>query len=212
MEANRSVTFFDEQFRRQLAAADFALNPFESAALPHLHGHVLDYGCGLGNLALAAARGGCTVLALDASAAAIEHLRAVAAREALPLCAEQADLRRYRIGEDFDAVVCIGLLMFFDCASAKAQLAQLQLRVRPGGVAVLNVLTEGTTYLDMFAPGEHCLFGAGELRAAFERWEILSHEAQEFPAPRGTRKVFATVVARRPLASPLSPPPAEHPT
>ena len=77
MDTNRSVNFFDEQFRRQVAAGEYALNPFELAALPHLHGAVLDYGCGLGNLAVEAARRGCQVLALDASARAAANAAAL---------------------------------------------------------------------------------------------------------------------------------------
>ena len=54
----QSVRFFETQFQRQVAAAEFALNPFERLALPFLNGEVLDLGCGLGNLALEAARAG----------------------------------------------------------------------------------------------------------------------------------------------------------
>ena len=53
---NESIRFFDSQFHRQIEAGDYALNPFERAALPFLRDEVLDLGCGLGNLALAAAR------------------------------------------------------------------------------------------------------------------------------------------------------------
>jgi tellurite methyltransferase len=198
MDSNRSIEFFDEQFRRQVAAGEYALNPFESAALPYLHGAVLDYGCGLGNLAVAAARRGCDVLALDASETAITHLRELAAREGLPLRAAVADLRSFKLTEDFDAVVCIGLLMFFDCPSALAQLSQLQAHVRPGGVAIVNVLVEGTTFMDMFSAEAHCLSRPDQLREPFAGWQLISCEQQEFPAPGGTRKVFVTVIARRP--------------
>ncbi|MBK7081878.1 MAG: methyltransferase domain-containing protein [Betaproteobacteria bacterium] len=91
MNTPRTVDFFDRQFRRQIDAGEFALNPFEARALPHLRGRVLDLGCGLGNLALAAARRGCEVTALDASPAAIARLQAVARREALALVAAEAD-------------------------------------------------------------------------------------------------------------------------
>lgn len=198
MDTNRSVQFFDEQFRRQVAVGDYALNPIEAAALPHLHGAVLDYGCGLGNLAVQAARRGCRVVALDASETAIDHLRELASRESLPLHAEVADLRCFELTEHFDAVVCIGLLMFFDCPTALAQLSQLQAHVRPGGVAVVNVLVEGTTFMDMFAAEGHCLFGRDQLRDRFAGWQLIGCEQHEFPAPRQTRKIFVTVIARRP--------------
>lgn len=198
VDDSRSVEFFEEQFRRQVAAGEHALNPFETAALPHLRGEVLDYGCGLGHLALAAARGGCRVQALDASPTAIAYLHAQAQQEDLPVQAQVADLRTWRLQEDFDGIVCIGLLMFFDCPTALAQLQQLQAHVRPGGIAVVNVLVEGTTYLDMFGPEGHCLLPPDRLRELFAGWEVLEESRQEFPAPDGTRKVFATVTARRP--------------
>ena len=42
-------------------------------------------------------------------------------------------------------------------------LARLREAVRPGGVAALNVLIEGTTYMGMFDPDAYCLFGRDEL-------------------------------------------------
>jgi tellurite methyltransferase len=197
MNTNASIRFFDEQFQRQVAAGELQLNPFELAALPHVRGDVLDYGCGLGNLSLAAARQGCSVLALDGSHAAIEHLRALAQREGLRLRAHEADLRTHELGEAFDTVVCIGLLMFFDCPTALRQLADLQAHVRPGGTLVVNVLTEGTTFMNMFSPEGHCLFARSDLARRFAGWDLLAHVRQEFAAPRETLKVFETVIARK---------------
>lgn len=198
MITNHSTQFFEDQFRRQVVAGEHDLNSFEAAALPHIRGDVLDYGCGLGNLAVLAAQRGCTVVALDASHVAVDHLRKLAKSSALSLRAHEADLRTYEITDDFDTVVCIGLLMFFDCTTALAQLKQLQSHVRPGGIAVVNVLTEGTTFLDMFSPEGHCLFKPEQLRGEFEGWNLIDFQSQAFPAPRDTRKVFSTLIARRP--------------
>lgn len=193
-----SIAFFESQFRQQVARRDLALNPFETAALPYLKGRVHDFGCGLGNLALAAARRGCSVRALDAAPTAVAHLAAEAAREGLAVEAVEADLRDYVIVGEYDAVVAIGLLMFFDCATARRQLSRLQAAVAPGGVAVINVLVEGTTFLDMFDPAGYCLFGRDELRQAFAGWERLAETDENFAAPGGTVKAFATLIARRP--------------
>ncbi len=194
------VEFFEQQFQRQMRETDFALNPFEQLALPYLTGSVLDLGCGLGNLSLAAARRGCKVSAVDASPTAIERLRAAAAQERLPLEAQLADLGSFSIEGDYDTIVAIGLLMFFERERALALLQQIVQRVRPGGRAIVNVLVEGTTYLGMFKPGEFYLFGAKELEQAFPGWSLLLARNDSFPAPESTRKDFVTVIAQKPLA------------
>ena len=53
--------------------------------------------------------------ALDASPTAIAHLRQVAQAEGLRIQADEADLRSHAVRESYDAIACIGLLMFFDC-------------------------------------------------------------------------------------------------
>jgi tellurite methyltransferase len=198
MTPNNSVAFFDRQFQQQVRDQDFKLNPFELAALPHLQGRVLDFGCGMGNLAMAAATLGCSVLALDASQSAIGHLRQRALDAALPVEAIEADLRHHEISEDFDCVVSIGLLMFFDCATAFRVLSMLQACVRPGGIAVINVLVEGTTWLDMFQPENCCLFSRGEMETRFADWNIIHSEFRDFDAPDKRIKSFVTLIARKP--------------
>ena len=198
---NQSVEFFDAQFRRQVQAHDFELNPFETRALGHLAGTVLDLGCGLGNLALEAVRHGHEVMAVDASPAAIARIAATAQHEGLPLRALEADLARWEIDRDYTTIVAIGLLMFFPRERALGLLRDIQEHVEPGGRAIVNVLVEGTTFMDMFQPGGFYLFGRGELEERFAGWRILSSEHETFPAPGDTRKEFSTVIAEKPTAA-----------
>lgn len=195
---NHAIDFFDRQFERQAAAGDYALNSFERLALPHARGDVLDFGCGLGNLAIEAARQGARVVAVDASPAAINDLTRRASAEALPVHTVLADAARYQPGRRFDTVVCIGLLMFLDCGTAGTVLERLAEAVLPGGVLVVNVLVRGTTYMEMFDPAAHCLFEPGAIDARFAGWPLLAAEDAQFDAPGGTRKVFRTLVVRRP--------------
>ncbi|MES2149221.1 MAG: class I SAM-dependent methyltransferase [Pseudomonadota bacterium] len=195
---NRSVDFFDRQFQRQSGEGALALNGFEAIALPYLRGEVLDFGCGLGNLSFAAAKRGCTVTALDASPAAVAHIRSRAALGHASVFASEAELRHYRLTQHFDCIVAIGLLMFFDCGTAQRVLGDLKAHVRAGGVVVLNVLIEGTTFMDMFDVSGHCLYTAEAVAAQFDGWKIEQMEGSDFDAPGGTVKRFCTVVARKP--------------
>lgn len=194
---NRSIAFFDRQFRQAPAEASLKLNPFEEMALPLVQGEVLDFGSGMGNLAFAAAARGCRVTALDGSPAAVEHMQRRAALEGLPVAAAQADLSDYPIHASYDTVVCIGLLMFLDCATAWRVLADLQRSLRPGGCLVLNVLVQGTTYMDMFDASRHCLFTPEALRERFGGWHIDVCELADFDAPGQTLKRFCTLIARK---------------
>ncbi|MDA8095662.1 MAG: class I SAM-dependent methyltransferase [Betaproteobacteria bacterium] len=194
---NPTIDFFDAQFRRQVVQAEFALNPFEQAILPFASGRVLDLGCGLGNLALAAARRGASVLAVDGSPSAVAHLAETARREGLALTAVEADVEAYTITEAFDTIVCIGLLMFFPWETAYRLLEEMESHLSPGGRLAVNVLVEGTTYLDMFSPGHYYLFGRDELAKRFQSWDTLLSTRQGFEAPGNTRKEFVTLVTRR---------------
>jgi tellurite methyltransferase len=193
----KSVEFFDRQFQRQVRESDYALNPFERAILPHLFGEVLDLGCGLGNLSLAAAEAGCRVTALDASPAGVADLARRARERGLSVDTLTRELADYAPNRQYDCVVAIGLLMFLACPQARALLERIRDAVRPNGLAAMNVLIEGTTYLDMFDPAGYCLFGRDELSRAFAGWDTLLSRHEDFPAPSDTVKRFHTLVARR---------------
>lgn len=199
MSTNQSIDFFDKQFLNQPKEVTLRLNPFEEMALPYLRGDVLDFGSGMGNLSFEAAKRGCKVLALDGSPAAIEYIQIRARNECLNVSASLADLRTYSVNGEYDCIVSIGLLMFFDCPTAFRVLAELQDRVRPGGVAVINVLIEGTTYFDMFDSSGHCLFDPTELERRFSGWTIEKLEYGNFEAPRQSIKRFCTIIACRPI-------------
>lgn len=55
---SNGVTFFDSQFRRQVRNQNIRLNPFELRALPCMERRAPEFGCGQGNLTVAAARRG----------------------------------------------------------------------------------------------------------------------------------------------------------
>src|SRR5262249_35566804 len=126
------------------------------------------------------------------------RIRSAAGAEGLPVEAQVADLTTYRIVGDFDVIVSIGLLMFLKKEQANEVLAEIQRHVRPGGSAIVNVMIEGTTFLEMFEPGHYYLFGHDELADSFAGWQILELRYNNFEAPGQTVKMFATVVAKKP--------------
>lgn len=195
---NQALDFFARQFEGQIAAADYRLNPFEEIVLPHLRGRVLDLGCGLGNLALSAARQGHDVTAVDACAQAVTDLQRRALAESLALTVQQCELSHWRATATYDSVVSIGLLMFFGCEEANAVLAEMQRATARGGVLAVNVLIEGTTYMEMFEPGQYCLFAPDELLAWFAAWRVLENRIQDFSAGVAKTKRFLTLITERP--------------
>ena len=197
MITNQSIAFFDTQFQKQVASNDFDLNPFEKVALPFVHGHVLDLGCGMGNLSIEAARRGANVLAIDASSAAIERIQKTALAENLAIDGTLADIGNYEITGQFDTIIVIGLLMFFERGKALALLADIQEHVADQGIAIINVLTEGTTFMGMFDADNYYLFGQSELEDRFKKWNILRSIHDIFDAPGNTSKKFSTIIAQK---------------
>ena len=195
----RAVEYFGAQFQRQIAARDYKLNSFEERALPYLSGKVLDLGCGLGNLALAAAARGAHVTAYDACENAVDDLAERALASGLDVWVKAVDLKGWRPEETWDAVNCIGLLMFFPPDEARDGVRAVRDAVRPGGVAIVNAMIEGSTFLAMFDPGGgYYLFKPEELAAPFAGWEILHDCVEDFPMPGNTVKRFRTLIVRAP--------------
>lgn len=198
---NRAIDFFEQQFRGTASGGTAALNPFEDLALPFLQGDVLDLGAGLGQLSMAAAARGARVTAYEASPTAVSHLRRQALAQGRALEVVEAALcAQFRPPGEYDAVVAIGLLMFFAKDDAYALLRCMQGAVRPGGVLVVNVLVAGTTWTEPLDPGAHHLFDPDELLRALAPWAVEVQERHAFPAPGATEKRFVTLVARRPGA------------
>ena len=192
-----AVRFFDNQFQHLSAQQVPDLNPFEQRSVPYLKGRVLDYGCGMGNLSVMAARQGYPVLAVDASPTAIDHLRQRAQAENLPLQCLLAQAQDTIFEGCYDTVLAIGLFMFMGCQLAHQQVEKMKALTCLNGVMVCNVLIEGTNYLDMFGADDYCLFTPDAVRLWFKDWRTEDFQIEEFAAPGDTLKRFATVIATR---------------
>ena len=63
---------------------------------------------------------------------------------------------------------------------------------------IVNVLVEGTTYMEMFDAQSHCLFARDALSRRCAHWEVISSTLSDHAAPGGMLKSFSTVIARKP--------------
>ena len=136
--------------------------------------------------------------AYDACENAVDDLAQRALASGLDVWVKAVDLKGWRPEKTYDSVACIGLLMFFARDDALAGVQAVSEAVRPGGVAVVNAMIEGSTFLAMFDPEAYYLFKPEELAAPFAGWEVLHDSVEDFPAPGETIKRFRTLILRRP--------------
>lgn len=59
------------------------------------------------------------------------------------------------------------------------------------------MLTEGTSYMGMFEPGNYYLFRKNELEERFKGWTILLCRHDSFDAPANTKKDFCTIIVQK---------------
>jgi SAM-dependent methyltransferase len=110
---------------------------------------VLDVAAGNGNVALAAARCGCEVVATDIVPALLERAQLRAKADGLPLRTQEANAEQLPFrGGEFDAVVStFGVMFAGDQAAAAAELVRV---CRPGGRIGLCNWTPRSFIADLF--------------------------------------------------------------
>lgn len=57
---------------------------------------------------------------------------------------------------------------------------------------VVNVLLDGTTYMDKFDPNAHCLIPRSFLQVQYSCWQVIPFAYREFAALGDKVKSFAT--------------------
>lgn len=106
---------------------------------------VLDIMCGYGRHAIALAKKGIDVTAVDNLDAYITEIKSIAAEENLPIIAIKSDVIGYKANDQYDLVLCMGnSLNFFNAEDAHRLLANIHSHIRPGGHLLINTwsLTE----------------------------------------------------------------------
>lgn len=151
-------------------------------------GRALDLACGLGRHALALAERGWQVIAVDASATALEKLQAAAS--ALPVQTVLADLEAGAFVIEpaaYDLVVVT-------CYLQRDLFAAIRAGLRPGGLFVGAIAVEDADP-QVRPMNPAFLLQPGELASYFAGWALLHNVESK---PEVGRRTLAELLARRP--------------
>lgn len=178
---------------RYAAAADGTRAP-SSFLVAQRHrlprGRALDLACGDGRNALALARHGWRVEAIDFAHAGLARLLALARREEMSLDVLAADLEQFPLPTDrYDVVVNCRYLQRSLCGAITASL-------RSGGMVVFETFIRDQATLG-HPRNPAFLLERGELSSLFRELAIVEHEEGRFETESGPA-FLARLVARKP--------------
>jgi len=142
---NINDTFFDGYYKEiwktiipdelTVKEVDFMLPFFKLAD----GSRVLDLMCGFGRHAIALAKKGVHVTAVDNLDAYIHEIKEAVEKENLPVKAIKADVINYRIEDYFDLVICMGnSINFFDAEDLKKLFTNISAHLKPGGSFLIS--------------------------------------------------------------------------
>jgi SAM-dependent methyltransferase len=153
-------------------------------------GLALDVAAGRGRNALAMARAGIRVVAVDFSETAMHALAVAACAEHLLVWPVVANLDSFHLKqESLDAIININFL-------DRALFAKFSRALRPGGVLIAETFTNEQASLG-HPKDPRFLLGHGELKELAAGLEIEHYREGLVSYPDGTRAFRASVVARK---------------
>lgn len=160
-------------------------------------GKALDMGCGPGRNALYLSQLGFDVTAVDANPSAVGMLRSVVEQEAIgSIDARIYDINQADLGAIYDFIACTVTLMFLDPSRVDAVIADMQQCTRAGGHNLIVAAMSTDEYpCPMNFP---FVLGTGQLRAAYNGWELVKYNEDLGTMHNGARLQFATLLARKP--------------
>ena len=143
--SNINDNFFDGQYKDiwrtlipeelTVKEIDFMLGYFDL----HPGSKILDLMCGYGRHAIALARKGMDVTAMDNLGDYTSEIREIADKEQLPLKVVNENIINYKYTGEADLVLCMGnSLNFFDAADTTKILSDIASWLKPGGHLLIN--------------------------------------------------------------------------
>lgn len=157
----------------------------------------LDMGCSNGRNAVYLGQLGFNVTAIDTNAGAIDMLQSIINEEGLNnIKSHVYDINTASLGEDYGFIACTVTLMFLDPARVDAVITDMHKRTLAGGynliVCAMNTEEHPCPVQFPFT------LKAGQLREAYDGWELIKYNEDVGAMHTGAKMQFATLLARKP--------------
>lgn len=135
--------YWDSQWQEEAGRAEWLTPEPFVLEWTGIGGAALDLGCGVGRHAIALARAGIETVAMDASAAGLDHLAREAAAQQLPIRREQGDMTALGFADGaFDCVVSWNVIYHGGPEEVVRAAAEIARVLRPGGRFVGTMLSK----------------------------------------------------------------------
>lgn len=157
----------------------------------------LDMGCSNGRNALYLGQLGFNVTAIDTNPGAIDMLKSIVNEEGMSnIKAQVYDINNASIEADYGFIACTVTLMFLNPARVNDVIADMQEHTLAGGYNLI-VCAMDTEEHPCPAPFPFTL-KTGQLREAYEGWELIKYNEDVGTMHNGAQLQFATLLARKP--------------
>ncbi len=158
---------------------------------------VLDMGCSNGRNALYLSQLKFNVSAIDANSAAVDTLKRIIDEEKLTnITAQVYDINNASLDGNYGFIACTVTLMFLDPARVDAVIANMQACTLSGGY---NLIVCAMSTVEHPCPvGFPFTLSEGELREAYQGWELIKYNEDVGTMHNGAKLQFATILAKKP--------------
>jgi len=157
----------------------------------------LDMGCSNGRNAVYLAQLGFNVTAIDTNHSAINMLQSIINEEKMNnIKAHMYDINNASINEEYGFIACTVTLMFVDPARVDDIISDMHKSTLAGGynLIVCAMSTEEHPCPVRFP----FTLKAGQLRKAYEGWDMIKYNEDVGTMHNGAKLQFATILARKP--------------
>ena len=156
----------------------------------------LDMGCSNGRNALYLSRLGFNVVAVDNNPGAIDMLQQIVSKEGITNIEPRVyDINNAELGSDYGFIACTVTLMFLDPSRVDAVIADMQECTLPGGY---NLIVCAMSTADHPCPVRFPFtLKTGQLREAYEGWELTKYNEDVGTMHNGAQMQFATMLAQK---------------